>query len=65
MFFEAWRFFQLFFFATLASITDFAVTLKDLNGVIVGGGGGGVGGIVSISFLFSCFCLKEWATLFL
>ena len=66
-------FFSALFFATLASITDFAVgagAVKDLNGAIggvaetVGGGGGGSGGGVTTSLFISGFCSKGWATLF-
>ena len=42
--FEAWLFFQLFF-ATLASITDFAVGIKDVGldgAVVVTAGSGGM-----------------------
>ena len=58
--FEAWLFFQLFF-AILASITDFAVGIKDLGldgAVVVTAEDGG------ILLFFSGLCSKESATLF-
>ena len=53
--FEVWLFFQLFF-ATLASITDFAVSIKDvgLDGAVVATAGGG-----GISLLFFWSMLKR------
>ena len=57
--FEGWLFFSSFF-ATLASITDFAVGIKDLGldgAVVVTAGGGG------ILLFFSGLCSKGSATL--
>ena len=63
-------FFSALLFATLASITDFAVgaaAVKDLDGAIGGvaetaeGGGGGNG--VTTSLFFSGFWSKGWATI--
>ena len=64
-YFLSLAFFSALIFATLASITDFAVgaaAVKDLDGAIGGvaesaGGGGGSNGVTT-SLLFSGFCSK-------
>ena len=65
------NFFSALLFATVASITDFAVgaaAVKDLDGAIEGvaeiaGDEGGGNGVATLWF-FSGFCSKGWATFF-
>ena len=69
--FEAWPFFRLFFFATLASITDFALGTKGLTRdesvvVVTTADGGNVVAVVLLFFLIfdqtGRYCQKVYVT---